>query len=57
VANKKPKNLPKNEDVKALMEACIEIMQNIDIYDFSTNFINVRSATASYLILFNARRG
>lgn len=59
VANKKPKSLPKSEDVKMLMDACIDIMNNIDMLDFdcSKEFIKVRSATATYLILFNARRG
>jgi len=57
VANKKPKYLPKDDDVKALMDTCINIMHGPDIFNFSTDFIGVRHATATYLILFNARRG
>ena len=56
VTNKKPKNLPTNEDVNLLMDKCVSIMQNIDLLDFSNEFINIRSATATYLIMFNARK-
>ena len=57
VANKKPNTLPKNEDVKLLMEECIKVMSNIDVMDFANEYIDVRAATATYLIMFNARRG
>ena len=57
VTNKKPHTLPKNDDVKLLMDECANIMNNIDIMDFGDEFINVRAATATYLIIFNARRG
>ena len=57
VANKKPKLLPNNDDVKALMDACIKTMNDVDTFNFSTNFVDVRHATATYLTLFNARRG
>ena len=57
VANKKPKTLPNDEDVKMLLDSCKKIMENIDYLDFGNEYINVRSAAATYLIIFNARRG
>ena len=56
--SRKPQNLPKEDDVQLLNEECKKIMNSIDRFDLpSESFINVRSATATYLIIFNARRG
>ena len=57
VTNKKPNTLPKEDDMKMLMAECTNVMENINIMDFGNEFINVRAATATYLIMFNARRG
>ena len=54
----KAKDLPSNEDVRLLMNGCEEVMKSIDVMDIhSSNFIPVRAATSTYLIIFNARRG
>ena len=57
VANKKPNTLPNSQDVEQLMDECVKIMSNIDLLDFDSEYIDVRAATATYLIMFNARRG
>lgn len=57
VSNKKPNTLPRNEDVKLLMGECLKVMKNIDVMDFAHEYIDVRAATATYLIMFNTRRG
>ena len=58
VKDRKPINLPKNSDVQLLIEECNSIMSSIDVYDFSADcYVNIRSATATALIIFNARRG
>ena len=55
---RKPINLPKDDDICILMEECNKIINSIDIYDHpSQSFVNIRSATATLLIIFNARRG
>ena len=56
--SRKPQNLPKEDDVQLLNDECKKIMNSIDCFDIpSESFINVRSATATFLIIFNARRG
>lgn len=58
VNRKKAKSLPNNDDVKMLLEECVKVMESADVFDvLSSQYINVRSATATYLIMFNARRG
>lgn len=55
---RKPASLPKDDDVKALTQECERVMSSVDVYDFDSKaFIPVRSALATTLILFNARRG
>ena len=42
---RKPVNLPKNNNVRLLMEECKKIMQSIDMFEYPANaFANVRSA-------------
>ena len=56
--SRKPQNLPKEDDVKLLNAECIRIMNSIDVFDMpSESFVSIRSATATFLIIFNARRG
>lgn len=58
VQQRKPKNLPKNEDVQKLLQECKNIMNDIDMLDVvSKQFVAVRAAAATYLTIFNARRG
>ena len=58
VALRKPLRLPKDDDVRLLMEECYEILNTIDPYDYPSNsYVTVRSATATSLIIFCARRG
>ena len=58
VKQRKPKTLPNNEDVQKLLDGCIEVMTSINVFNaFSEQFVTVRAATATYLIVFNARRG
>ena len=58
IALRKPLCLPKDDDVRLLMEECYEILNTIDPYDYSSNsYVTVRSATATLLIIFGARRG
>ena len=55
---RKPINLPKDDDVRLLIDECKSIMQSIDAYDHpADSFVNIRSATATALIIFCARRG
>ena len=52
-----PVNLPKDDDIKILMEECTKIML-FDVFDYSNDsFVNIRSATTTCIIIFNARRG
>ena len=54
---RKPVNLPKDDDIKMLMEECTKIM-SVDVFDYPHHsFVNIRSATATCLIIFNVRRG
>ena len=54
---RKPVNLPKDDDIKMLMEECTKIM-SVDVFDYPhDSFVNIRSATATCLIIFNTRRG
>ena len=56
VAPKKPIKLPKDDDVR-LMDECSLILNSIDPFDYpSQSFVAVRSATATSLIIFWARR-
>ena len=59
VNSRKPVNLPSDEDVKLLMNECVEIMGKISDYDFPDPalYTDIRTATLTYLIIFNARRG
>nr|XP_047142833.1 uncharacterized protein LOC124817083 [Hydra vulgaris] len=53
----KPINLP-NEDVQLLIEECNKIMNSIDDFQHPCeSFVTIRSATATCLTIFNARRG
>ena len=55
---KKPINLPLDEDVNMLNDECINIMNSIDILEYpSESYVSIRSATATCLIIFCARRG
>jgi len=55
---RKPLNLPKNDDVNLLITECKNIMENIDVFEHpSKSFCIVRSATATFLTIFCARRG
>lgn len=56
VKHRKPKSLPKEDDVAKIIDECERIMDSASLLDFD-NFVNIRSATVTYLILFNARRG
>ena len=50
-------NLPEDDDIKMLIEECTKIM-SVDVFDYPHySFVNIRSATATCLIIFNARRG
>ena len=55
---RKPINMPKDDDVQALMVECRNIMSSIDRLNIpSEEFVKIRSAVATYLIIFCARRG
>ena len=55
---RKPVNLPKDDDISMLMAECNNIMSSIDPYCYpSQSFIDIRSATATSIIIFCARRG
>ena len=55
---KKPLSLPNDDDVTRLMDECNKVMSSIDKFDHPANcFVDVRSAAATSLIIFNARRG
>ena len=57
VSLRKPVNFPKDDEIKMLMEECTKII-SADVFDYlHDSFVNVRSATATCLIIFNARRG
>ena len=57
VSLRKPVNLPKDDDIKMLMGECTRIM-SVDVFNYPhDSFVNIRSATATCLIIFNARRG
>ena len=56
VKNKKPFSLPKGEDVQLLLDECSTVMNSIDTFDLpGENFVDIRAATATTLITFNAR--
>ena len=55
---RKPINLPRDDDVNMLLEECVSIMNSIGVFDLnSQSFVTIRSAAATCLIIFNARRG
>ncbi|XP_066911407.1 uncharacterized protein [Clytia hemisphaerica] len=58
---RKPVNLPKEEDVTLLLNECSSIMAKTDPMAFPKNiddkYTNIRAATVTCLIMFNARRG
>ena len=57
VSLRKPVNLPKDDEIKMLMEECTKII-SVDVFDYPhDSFVNFRSATVTCLIIFNARRG
>ena len=57
VSLRKPVNLPKDDDIKMLMEECTKIM-SVVVFDYPhDSFVNIRSATATCLIILNTRRG
>ena len=46
VSLRKPVNLPKDDDIKMLMEKCTKIM-SVDVFDYThDSFVNIKSATA-----------
>jgi len=47
--------LPKNDDVEALMIECTNTIASIDVFKHD-DFARIRSAAATYLIIFCARR-
>ena len=52
---RKPKVLPKQDDINLLLDECELIMKSIDSYDFPAhNYVSVRSAVATSFIIFNA---
>ena len=58
VALRKPIELPKDDDVRRLMDECRLILNSTDPVDYpSKSFVAVRSATATCLIIFCARQG
>ena len=58
VALRKPIKLPKDDDVRLLMDECSLILNSTDPFDYpSRSFVAVRSATPTCLIIFCARRG
>ncbi|XP_057292356.1 uncharacterized protein LOC130616083 [Hydractinia symbiolongicarpus] len=58
VTLRKPVNLPEEDDVNMLMSESKKIMSSIDVFDHPANFfVDIRSATATTLIIFCARRG
>ena len=58
VKGRKPIELPNEEDVQILIDECEKIMSSTDVFDYSAkSYVPIRSATATFLIIFNARRG
>lgn len=54
---RKPVNHPKDDNITKLTEECTRII-SADIFDYPLDlFVNIRSAKATCLIIFNARRG
>ena len=52
---RKPKVLPKQDDINLLLDECELIMKSIDNYDFpADNYVSVRSAVATSFVSFNA---
>ena len=55
---RKPINLPKEDDVKMLLDECNSVMGQCQLEFPDPNcYVNMRSATLTCLIIFNARRG
>lgn len=57
--SRKPKNITKDDDVNMVYEECYAIINAIDAFEFvgEAEFVNVRTAIATVLTIFNARRG
>ena len=56
VALRKAIKLPKDDDVRLLMDECRLILNSTDPFDYpSRSFVAVRSATPTCLIIFCAR--
>ena len=57
VESRKPINLPSDSDVQILLDEC-RLLMNIDAFEFPTdNYLKIRSAVITTLVIFNARRG
>ena len=55
---RKPANLPKDEDVDMLLTECKNVISQINCYDYpAQSYVSIRSAVATYLTIFCARRG
>ena len=55
---RKPINLHKDEDVTLLINECKNVMLSIDAFNHpSESFLLIRSAVATALIIYCARRG
>ena len=59
VTSKKAISLPKEKDVDMIYKQCYTIIEKIDAYTYTgeSEFVEVRTATCTPLMLFNARRG
>ena len=58
VKNRKPLNLPRNDDLQLLLKKCEEIMTYAVIFHIpGDSYVSPRVATVTYLIIYNARRG
>ena len=59
VTSKKAISLPKEDDVDMIYNECYTTIENMDAYKFTgeTEFVEIRTATCTPLMLFNARRG
>ena len=56
--NRKPLNLPGNDDVQLLLNECEKVMKTTDMFDIpGDSYVPLRAATVTYLIIYNARTG
>ena len=57
IKDRNPIHLPGNDDVRKLLEECYRIINAVNSYDHPSEFyVSIRAATATVLIIFNARR-